>query len=168
MLCAQTAPPPPLACDRAEKSGGEYSRWLTQHGLVVGVDRAGRRLVEVKDPDVQDGALLQGGAQRPVEAVFEVELAAPADDMWKQVAVEGRVRCEYRGQVEDLLRGDQLVQPNGLGRDLRPFAAGPGMVGIRSPLADLLEDHEPSLEDDGWRTAGLCAHPDQVALSRYA
>jgi hypothetical protein len=37
---------------------------------------------------MQYRALLQGSAQRAVQAVFEVELTAPADDVGKQVAVE--------------------------------------------------------------------------------
>jgi len=32
---------------------------------------------------MQDGALVEGGPQRPVQAVFQVELAVPADDMGK-------------------------------------------------------------------------------------
>ena len=66
---------------------------------------------------MQDVPLLQCGAQRPVQAVLEVEVAAPLDDMGEQVAVERGVLGEQRVQVEHPLGGDELVQPDLARRD---------------------------------------------------
>ena len=37
--------------------------------------------IQLKHPDVQDGTLVQGGAQGAVQAVFQVKLSVPSDDM---------------------------------------------------------------------------------------
>ena len=73
-------------------------------------------------PGVQHVALLQGGAQRAVQAVLEVELALPLDDVGEQVAVERRVLVEQRGELQGVLGGDQLVEPDLARRQRRPVA----------------------------------------------
>ena len=90
---------------------------------------------------VQHGPLVQRRPQRPVQAVFQVELAFPAHHMGKQVAVEGGVRGQDGLQIEHVLRGDELIQPDWARRDLCPFARGPGVIGIGPSLSDLLKDH---------------------------
>src|SRR5882757_7301113 len=52
-------------------------------------------------------------------------------------------------EVEHGLCRDQLVQPDRARRDLSPLAGAPGVIGIRAALADLLEDHATSLDEDG-------------------
>ena len=47
-------------------------------GLEIDLARPGAQRVQVQDPDVDDGPLLQGGPQRPVQAVLQVDLALPA------------------------------------------------------------------------------------------
>jgi hypothetical protein len=111
----------------------------------IGWPKRRRRLVQVKYPHVQHRSLLQGSAQRPVQAILQVQLALPPDYMREQVAVEGRVSRQHRVQVEHVLSGDELVEPDRPGRDLCPLAPGPGMIGVRPPVPDLLEDHALSL-----------------------
>ena len=82
-----------------------------------------------------------------MEAVLEVQLAAPANDVREQVPIEGRIRRQDAAQVQHILGGDQLVKPHRPRRYLGPLAAGPGMVGVRPPLSDLLEDHMRSLDE---------------------
>jgi hypothetical protein len=98
---------------------------------------------------MQDQALLECGAQRPVQSVFQVQLTVPVDNVREQVAVEGRVGGEDGVQVQHVLRRDQLVQPNRPWRYLRPFPRGPGMFGVRPSVPDLLEDHIVSLKESG-------------------
>jgi hypothetical protein len=82
-----------------------------------------------------------------MQAVLEIELAAPADDVREQVTVEGGVCSQHTVQVKHVLSRDQLVKPHWPGRYLCPFAPGPGMVRIGPPVPDLLEDHGMSLEE---------------------
>ena len=42
-----------------------------------------RRSAQLKHPDVQHGSLVQGGPQRPVQAIFQVKLPVPPDDVRK-------------------------------------------------------------------------------------
>ena len=82
-----------------------------------------------------------------MQAILEVQLAAPADHVREEVAVEGRVGRQHGVQVEHVLGRDQLVKPDWPGRYLCPLASGPCMVGIRTPVPDLLEDHSMSLDE---------------------
>jgi hypothetical protein len=91
--------------------------------------------------------LLKRGPQRAVQAILQVELAAPADDVREQVPVEGRVGCEHGMQVEHVLRGNELIKPDWPGRYLSPLTPGTGMVGVGAPIPDPLEDHSPSLKE---------------------
>ncbi len=94
---------------------------------------------------MQDEALVQGRPQRPVDAVFQVQLAAPADDVREQVAVEGGVLGQQLLEIKGVLGGDQLIEANGARRDLGPFPGRAGMIGIGPPVPDLLKDHLSSL-----------------------
>jgi bifunctional non-homologous end joining protein LigD len=71
--------------------------------------------------------------------------------MREQVPVERRVGSQHGVQIEHIFRGDELIEPDRPGRDLRPLAPGPGMIGVRPPVPDLLEDHLPSLGQSGSR-----------------
>jgi hypothetical protein len=107
------------------------------------------RLIELEHPHVQHQSLLKRGAQRAVEAVLQVQIAAPADHVREQVAVERRVGGEHGVQVKHVLSGDQLIKPDWPRRYLSPLAAGPAVIGVWPPVPDLLEDHKPSLDDPG-------------------
>ena len=91
-------------------------------------------------------ALLQGGPQCPVQAVFEVQLAAPFDDMGEQVTVERRVLREQRVEVKRPLRRDEFVQAYLARRQVRPHSERGAVVGIWAPLPDPLEDHPRILD----------------------
>jgi hypothetical protein len=54
-------------------------------------------------------------------------------------------------QIQHVLGGDELIQPHGTRRDICPFTRRPGMIGIRTPIPDLLEDHGVSLVESGAR-----------------
>ena len=90
---------------------------------------------------VQHVALLQGRSQCPMQAVLEVQLAAPLHDVGEQVAVERRVLVEQSGQIERPLRRDQLVEPDLAGWQSGPVAHGRLMVRVGPAVADALEDH---------------------------
>ena len=94
-----------------------------------------------QDPGVQHVALLERRPERPVQAVLEVELAAPLDDVGEQVAVERGVLVEEGGEVEGVLGGDQLVEPHLARRHLGPVAGASARARGRAGLADALEDH---------------------------
>jgi len=59
---------------------------------------------------MQHVALLERGAQRPVQSVLQVEVAAPLHDVREEVAVERGVLVEQRRQLEGVLGRDQLVE----------------------------------------------------------
>ena len=98
-------------------------------------------MVQVEYPDVDDGALLQRRAQRPVQAVLQVDLAGPGDRVREQIAVERRVLVEQGVQPQLALGGDQLVQPHLPRRNPRPVPRGEPVVGIGPAVPDILEDH---------------------------
>jgi len=91
---------------------------------------------------------MQGGPQRAVNAVLQVQLTAPPDDVREQVAVERRVLGQQLLQIKRILGGDELIEANGTGRDLSPFPGSAGMIGIGPPVPDLLKDHLSSLVED--------------------
>jgi hypothetical protein len=115
---------------------------------------AGLVLVQFEHPYVQDGALLQRGAQSPVQAVLEVQLAMPADDVGEQVAVERRIGGEHGVQIQHVLRGDKLIEPDWPRRDLGPFPARLGMVRVGPAVPDPLEDHVASVDEGVRAPAG--------------
>jgi hypothetical protein len=63
-------------------------------------------------PGVKHEALLEGRAQRPVQAVLQLEVPSPLHHVGEQVAEEGRVLVEQRRELEDVLGGHELVQAN--------------------------------------------------------
>lgn len=56
--------------------------------------------------------LLQSRTKRPVQAVLQVQLALPLDDVGEQVAVKRRVLGQQCLEIECPLGGDQLVEPH--------------------------------------------------------
>lgn len=56
--------------------------------------------------------LLQSRTKRPVQAVLQVQLALPLDDVGEQVAVKRRVLGQQCLEIECSLGGDQLVEPH--------------------------------------------------------
>lgn len=85
--------------------------------------------------------LVQRGAQGTVQAIFQVELSPPPDDMGEEIPVERRVLREDLLQVKHVFRGDELIEPDGAGRYLSPLTRTPRMVRIGPSLSNLLEDH---------------------------
>lgn len=91
---------------------------------------------------MQDRTLVQRRPQSPVQPVFEIQLAVPANHVREKVTIERRVLGQDAMQVKHVLGGNELVQPDRTRRDLSPFARSPGMIWIGSPLPDLLEYHK--------------------------
>ena len=87
------------------------------------------------------GSLLEGRAERAMQSVLEVELAAPLDDVGEQVTVERRVVVQQRGEMQRVLGGDQVVDPHLPRGDLRPVARLQPVSGVGTPLTHPLEDH---------------------------
>ena len=98
-------------------------------------------LVRPVDAGVEDAALLQRRAQRAVQAVLEVEVAAPGHDVGEQVAVERGVLVEQGVELQGVLGGHQLVEPDLARRQVGPGARGQPVVGVGPADAHPLEDH---------------------------
>lgn len=88
---------------------------------------------------------MQSGAQCAVQAVLEIEVASPFDDMGEQVSEERGVLVEQRRELQGVLGGDQLIEPDLARRQGRPVPRRECMVGVRSPIAHTLEDHAVKL-----------------------
>ena len=91
--CPGAAPSRDEPHHRADDQDGEQDDQRDSRGEVARRTRS--------DPDrvhagVQHLALLEGGPQRAVQAVLEVEVAVPLDDVGEQVAEERRVLVEQR------------------------------------------------------------------------
>ena len=69
---------------------------------------------------MQRGSLLKCRAQGSVQAVLEVELALPLNDVSEQVAIEGGVLGQQGSQVEVAFGGDKLIEPDHPRRDVGP------------------------------------------------
>lgn len=76
-----------------------------------------------------------------MQAVFEVHLAFPLDDVCEQVPEESRVFGQQGFEIEGPFGRDQLVKPDLAWRQLRPRAQARVVFGVRSSVADSLEDH---------------------------
>ncbi len=94
---------------------------------------------------MQHKALLQSGAEGPVQAVLEEHLAPVLHHVGEQVAVEGGVLIEQGVEVEGALGRDQLIEPHLPWRQTSPILLPVPVIRVRSPLADALEDHDRSL-----------------------
>ncbi len=90
---------------------------------------------------MQHHPLVECGAQCPMQAILEVQLLAVFDHVGEQIAVIGGIFGQKGVEVQSSLGCDQLVQPNGTRRKLRPFPLSRAMVGIGPSIADTLEDH---------------------------
>lgn len=86
-------------------------------------------------------ALLQRRAQRPVQAVLQVQLIAPHHHVREQVTVEGRILFEQRVKIKGALGGHQLVEAHLLRGHRGPIALCVAMIGIGPSVSDTFEDH---------------------------
>ena len=96
--------------------------------------------------------LVQRCPQGPMQPIFQVEIAAPRDDVGEQIAVEGGILVQQRVQIERALGGDQVDQPQWLKCDRCPIALRQAMVGVGPAVADSFEDHPGILctRSAGW------------------
>ena len=88
------------------------------------------------NPGVDDVALLQRGPQGPVDAVLEIHLALPLDDMREQVAIERGVVGQQPVEGQLTLGGNQLVEAHSVRRDLCPLPQAEAVVRIGPPIPD--------------------------------
>ena len=95
--------------------------------------------VQVQYARVHDGAAVQGVAQCAVHAVFEVEFAAPFDDVREEVTVVGGVFGEEGLEVEGFLGGDEGVEAYLLRRDSSPVGVGHAVLGVGAAVAYFLK-----------------------------
>lgn len=90
---------------------------------------------------MDDRALLQRRTEGSMQAVFEIKLSLPFDDVGEQVAVERRVVSQQGFQVEGPLGGDQFVQADLSRREFGPVTQLGAMFGIRPAVSHPLENH---------------------------
>jgi len=96
-------------------------------------------------PGVDLVALLQRGAQRAVQPVLQVEAPVPLHDVREEVAVEGRILGEELVERQLALGGDQLIQAQRTGRNLRPLLERQIVLRVGTPVPDRSEDHDGTL-----------------------
>lgn len=91
---------------------------------------------------MQDAALVQGGADGPVQAVFEVEGVSPLNHVREQVAKEGGILCQQRLKIQLGLGGDQIRKAHLARRNSRPvLGRHMAMVRVGAFVANSFEDH---------------------------
>ncbi len=94
---------------------------------------------------MDDLAALEGGAQRTLEAVFEVEPAGPGDDVGEEIPEEGRVLRQEGVQVEGALGGDEPVEAHLARVDRSPLFQAETMGRVGAPVADFSKNHSTSI-----------------------
>ena len=92
-------------------------------------------------------ATLEGGAQGALEAILEVKVAPPIDDVGEEIAIQRGVVGQQRLEVKGCFGGDQLIEPDLPRFDHRPVLQAQTMRRVRPRLPNLLENHEISLVD---------------------
>jgi hypothetical protein len=80
-----------------------------------------------------------------MQTIFKVKLAAPGDDMRKQVPIEGGVLFEQCLKIESPLCGDQLIEADLMRSNGCPLFLHVAMVWIRALVPDALENHSITL-----------------------
>ena len=90
---------------------------------------------------MQHVALLERCPQRSMQAVLEVQIAAPPHDVGEQVPVEGGVVVQQRIQLEGGLGRDQFVEAHLGGWDVSPPSRVEAVGGVRPLVPHALEDH---------------------------
>ena len=124
------------------------------HDALTPVVKGMARLAKHENAGVQGRPLLERGTQGPVQAVLEVQLALPLNDVGEQVAVEGGLLRQQGRQVQVALGGDQLVEPDHPWRDVGPVACGlEPVLRIGTAVSHSPEDHAASL---GVTKPGAC------------
>lgn len=115
-------------------------------GAGLGGSAAGNgRGVEVEDASVERRSLLQRSAHGTVEAILEVELAVPLDNVGEKITVISRVSSQQGLEVELALRRDQFIESYLPRRHSRPVAEGAAVRRVGPSVRDALEDHETRL-----------------------
>ena len=71
-------------------------------------------------------------APRAVQAVLEIDDAAPLHRVGEKVSVEGGVLRQQAVQGQHGRGGDEFIQTDLLRRDLRPVPVGQPVLGIRA------------------------------------
>lgn len=86
--------------------------------------------------------MLEGGTQRAVQTVLEIQRALPLNDVGKEVSVERGLLGQQVCQVEIALGGDELIEPDHARRHVCPVTGVlQPMCGIRSTVPHEFEDH---------------------------
>src|SRR4051812_31269821 len=140
------------------------SKWLaTERGL----GRLRERHVHVEHTRVQHRPIPQRGPHRAVQTVLQVNDALPPDRVREQVAVERRVLRQQPVQRQHGRGGDQFVEADLPGWNLRPLPMGQAVVGVGPAVTDSLEDHRDDLGGVGVTLQRLVAN-DLSATRRIA
>jgi hypothetical protein len=77
-----------------------------------------------------------------MQAILEVEGALILDDVREEVAIKRGVLGEQLVQSQLALGGDQVGEPDGARRNLRPLLECRVVIGVRSSVPYRFEDHD--------------------------
>lgn len=109
------------------------------------------------DPGMQHLTLLQSRPQRPMETVFEIQLALPLHHVGEEIPEKGGVFIQQGVELESVLGGDQLIKAHWPWRQRSPVPWRQTVVWIGTLVADALEDHAANY------MKGVVTHLDQCA-----
>ncbi len=103
-------------------------------------------LVKNQYTSMECGTLLECRPQGAVQAVLQIELALPLNDMSEEVTVEGGLLGQQGREVEVALGGDELIEPDHARWHVSPVTSVLQPVcGIGTSVAHESEDHSVSL-----------------------
>lgn len=90
---------------------------------------------------MQHLTLLQGGPQRSMETVFEIQLALPLHYVSEEISEEGGVLIKEGVELEGVLGGDQLIKAHGPWWQRSPVPWSQTVVWVGTLVPNALEDH---------------------------
>ena len=105
-----------------------------------------RIAIEHKDTGVDRGALVEGGPDRPVQPVLQIQGSLVLHHVREKVTEKRGILSQQRLQVQGALGGHQLIQPDRTRRQRGPVLwRGVTVLGVRAPLAHSFEYHHATL-----------------------
>lgn len=105
-----------------------------------------------------------------MEAVLEIELTTPGDDMGEQVAIKSGVLLQQRFKIQGAFGRHQLIQPHLMRCDRGPLLLHIAVVRIGTGVTHTLEDHAATLghRDGDLLTQRITIWPRWELSARYA
>ena len=91
---------------------------------------------------------LERGPQGTLETILQVQIAAPRNNVRKQISEQSRVLSQQCVQVKRTFCRHQLVEAYLMWLDLCPLFQGQVMRRVRAFVSDLLENHKTSIPEE--------------------